>query len=200
MARLKPRNTFVFGLTLVAFLALAVVILLVTRLPDRPLALMRILAFMAYTMAYTSILGVLFNKELIKFFGRMFVKIHHVLTVAALGMMVLHPIFILLGGYPLNYLLPDFTTPFNAFARNGPIALLLFAIASVAAVLRATIKHSWRPVHWLVYLAFMVASIHAALLGMNLQTLVPRLIVGLLVISIIVVYIVKRLPREKRTA
>lgn len=199
MAKLKPRNTYIFGLALVAFLALAIVILLVTRLPDHPLALMRILAFMAYTMAYVSILGVLFSKELVQFFGRMFIKIHHVITVAALGMMVLHPVFILVGGYSLNYLLPDFTTPYNAFARNGPIALLLFAIASVAAVLRATMKHSWRPVHWLVYLAFVVASVHAALLGMNLQSLVSRLIVSLLVISIIIVYIVKRLPRKQRT-
>lgn len=199
MAKLKPRNTFVFGLAVVAFLALAIVILLVTGQPGQPLAPMRILAFMAYTMAYASIFGVLFSKELIQFFGRMFVKIHHFMTVTALSMMVLHPIFILVGGYPLNYLLPDFTTPYNVFARSGPIALLLFAISSVAAVLRATMKQSWRSVHWLVYLAFIVASIHAVLLGMSLQTLVPRLIVGLLVISIIVVYIVKRLPRKKRT-
>lgn len=199
MAKLKPRNTYLFGVALAAFLVLAIVILLATRLPEKPLAPMRILAFMAYTIAYVSILGVLFSKELVQFFGRMFIKIHHVITVAALGMMVLHPVFILVGGYSLNYLLPDFTTPYNAFARNGPIALLLFAIASVAAVLRATMKHSWRPVHWLVYLAFVVASVHAALLGMNLQSLVSRLIVGLLVISIIIVYIVKRLPRKQRT-
>jgi DMSO/TMAO reductase YedYZ heme-binding membrane subunit len=198
MAKPKPHNTFIFGLALVFFLALAVVIQTITG-QGLPLTPLRVFALMGYMMAYTSILGVLFNKELIQFFGRMFIKIHHIMTVAALAMMLLHPIFVLLNGYPLNYLLPDFTTLFNAFARNGPLALLFFAIASLAAVIRATIKHSWRAVHWLVYIAFIIASLHAVLLGMNLQSLVSRLIVGLLVASIIVVYIIKRVPKKKRS-
>lgn len=198
MAKLQSRNNLVFGLVLIGILALAIVIVLVTGQPGEPLALMRILAFMAYLLAYVSILGVLFNQELIRLFGRMFIKVHHVMTVAALSFMILHPLFVLLGGYPLYYLLPDFTSLFNAFARNGPTALVLFAIASAAAVIRATIKHSWRQVHWLVYLAFVVVSVHAVLLGANLQTLIPRVIIGLMVISIIVVYVIKRLPKKKR--
>jgi methionine sulfoxide reductase heme-binding subunit len=197
MAKLQPRNNWVFVVTFLTLLALAIAFLLLTGQPAIAFAPMRILAFMAYLLTYISILGVLYNQELVRIFGRMFIKVHHVMTFTALSLMVLHPIFILFGGYPLYYLLPDFTTPLNAFARNGPIALLLFAIAAVAAVLRATVKKSWRTVHWLVYLAFLVASVHAVLLGTNFQLLVPRIVVGLLAGSVIVIYILKRIPKKK---
>ncbi|MHB1356257.1 MAG: hypothetical protein ACYCZF_09810 [Anaerolineae bacterium] len=197
MAKLQPRNTYLFGLVPVAILALVTGFFLVTEQLSSPLSPMRIMALAGYILTYTAILGIQFSKELVRFYGRMFIRIHHIMVVIALSFMVLHPVLGLVGGYPLSYLIPDLSSLYSALARSGPIALVLFAIASVAAVLRATIKHQWRPAHWLVYIAFLLSSIHAILRGTNLLTLVPRLVVGLMVLSVIVVFVIKRSPRTK---
>lgn len=196
MAGLKPRNTVMFVVGWLVLVIVAVLLMLATGDTFASILPMRVVALIAYLTAFVTILGVLFNKELIKYFGRKFIDVHHVVSVGALALMVLHPLMTLVAGYPLSILLPDFTTLFNAFARTGPIALLLFAAASLFALLRASLKSSWRELHWLVYLGFIVASVHGSLLGANLQGTVARIVVALFALGIVVIYVVKRMPRK----
>ncbi len=198
MSKLQARNTFLFVIIGGAVVALAAILLVITGEPRESLAPMRILGFTAYLLALASILSTLFIQELVHLFGRRFIAVHHIIAATALTAMALHPLFVVLGGYPLYYLLPDFTSGYAFFARNGPVALLLFGAASLSALLRAKLKSSWRMLHWLVYLAFLIASVHAALLGMNLQGTPARIVIGLLGLSVIVIYVLKRQPHKSR--
>ncbi|MCE5259666.1 MAG: hypothetical protein LLG44_11530 [Chloroflexi bacterium] len=200
MNKLRARNSYLFVIIGCAVVALAAILLVITGEPRESLAPMRILGFTAYLLALASILSALFIQELVHLFGRRFIAIHHIITVTALAAMALHPLFVVLGGYPPYYLLPDFTSGYAFFARSGPVALLLFGAASLFALLRAKLKGSWRMLHWLVYLAFLIASVHAALLGMNLQEMPARIGIGLLGLSVIVIFVLKRRPRKIKTA
>ncbi|MHB9033748.1 MAG: hypothetical protein ACYC6L_11965 [Anaerolineae bacterium] len=198
MAKLTPRNNLVLILIFVAVLGLSILFLLLSSAPKETLAPARIMALIAYLLAFVSVVGSVFMRELVKYFGRKFLDTHHIVTLTALAAMVIHPILAVTTLYPVRFLLPDFTSWYNVFARSGPFALLLFVIASLIAWLRARLKLNWRVLHWLVYLAFLVATVHAALLGRNMQTLVPRMILVLLALVVSGVYIYKRNPPQKK--
>jgi DMSO/TMAO reductase YedYZ heme-binding membrane subunit len=133
-------------------------------------------------------------RQIVKFFGRPFIKVHHIVAVAGLVLITLHPTGVLITraslGIPLFSLTPSIL--------GGQTAWVLIALAVLVALLRKKIGRNWRPIHYLNYLAFWLATIHANSIGTDLQSTVIRVISIALAIALIAVFVTVRRRTGKR--
>jgi DMSO/TMAO reductase YedYZ heme-binding membrane subunit len=79
--------------------------------------------------------------------------------------------------------------------------LYLIGIASLAAALRTHVGKRWRVIHILSYVAFLLATFHAAMLGTEFagggtQSASARVAVILMAVAVAATFVQKRLPRR----
>jgi DMSO/TMAO reductase YedYZ heme-binding membrane subunit len=98
----------------------------------------------------------------------------------------------------LDVFLPTFRSLQSFLQFGGAPALWLISVASLAALFRATLRKQWRQIHWLNYLAFLLGTIHAQLLGTNFQHLIVRIVSIAMAGALIGVFVVKRVRKRRR--
>jgi sulfoxide reductase heme-binding subunit YedZ len=81
---------------------------------------------------------------------------------------------------------------------GGPPAWDLLVIASAAALLRASLKKSWRTIHYLTYLAFLIGTTHALLIGTDTQLWPVRIVAILMALAVVYAFVRKRLRPARR--
>ena len=139
-------------------------------------------------------LGVFMNllkKELKTILGQPFINIHHIFVLTGLILITLHPVIFALSIGTLSFFIPDFTS-FPSFSINiGRIAIILIYIGFLAALLRTVLKRKWVTIHRIVYLAFVLAIIHANLIGEDLSNPVIRILYDGIACGIIITGIIK---------
>jgi sulfoxide reductase heme-binding subunit YedZ len=200
----KPKNTRY--LVLIAAVSLLVVAILVGLDPlqeqESWLAwLVRGAALLGYWAVFLSILSSAYLRELIRFFGRPFVKVHHFASVAGLALIALHPVAVAVNSSSLAVFVPRFDSLIVFLTLGGRLALYLIGIAALAALLRANLKRYWRVLHYLNYIAFFLASIHASLIGTTFRGQGARAIilkVVAAVLSLVAVYVFARKQMGRR--
>ncbi len=128
----------------------------------------RAAALLGYVGLFWLIVSSEYVRQMRKLFGRVYLKVHHPLAVVTWVLIAAHPLaYALLVSDP-KVLLPVFW-PFRRFLElGGRAALYLFALASVAAIVRRSLKKGWRYVHRLSFVAFFLVFIHAWLIGTDL--------------------------------
>jgi len=157
----------------------------------------RTFALLGYLCVFVAALSALYMRELVRLFGRPFVKTHHVVTVTGLILLALHGLIVTIGFGP-SVLVPNLGSLRLFFTWGGPIALYLIGIASLAALLRSSsLRKQWRYLHWLNYLAFLLATTHALLLGSDFQSTAMKVIPIVLALALVAVFVFKRLQRGK---
>jgi len=171
MANDRARGMWLLGL--IGLFSLAVAVGLVALRPEgTPLGLTaRIAALMGYQAVFWAIVSSAYVKQVYRLFGRSFVKIHHALSIGGLVWLTLHPLAAALDFASAQILLPQFDSLAVFFRWGGPPALYLLAAAALTAALRRTFDWRWRQIHLLNYIAFWLGTIHAVLLGTDLQSL-----------------------------
>jgi len=153
-------------------------------------------ALFGYTALFWSILSSEYMREMRKVFGRPFLKIHHSLAVIAWGLILTHPVSFALLSKDATVLVPVFS-PFRTFLQlAGRPALYLVGVATVAGLLRRSIKKNWKVVHWLNYMAFLLVFIHAWLIGTDLASGLLRFIWATMAAIVLIVFARKRLGRQ----
>jgi DMSO/TMAO reductase YedYZ heme-binding membrane subunit len=163
------------------FVALLVqVIAIVVTLAQTPgpalWTIVRAAALFGYVALFWAIVSSEYMRELRKLFGRPFLKLHHSLTVAAWVLILTHPLaYVILAGSP-TVLVPIFS-PLSSFLQwAGRTALYLFALATIAGLLRKSLKRYWKYVHKLNYVAFLLVFVHAWLIGTDLSSMLLRIL------------------------
>jgi DMSO/TMAO reductase YedYZ heme-binding membrane subunit len=142
---------------------------------------------------------------LVRFFGRPFVKVHHVASIASLAAMMLHPLAFAWYRGTWSVFVPDFSSLRLFLTLAGRVVWPLVGIAALAAWLRKPIGKNWRVIHSLNYLAFWLVTAHAILIGASFQTLLMRIVAVVLAaitIAILIQSLIKhraRLLRRKRS-
>ncbi|MBN1639772.1 MAG: hypothetical protein JXA09_00960 [Anaerolineae bacterium] len=203
---MKPKNTRYLVLLGVVSLLITVGLISLDPLPSQGSAsalLIRAAALWGYQAVFLSILSSLYLRELVRFFGRPFVKVHHVVAVGGLVLITVHPLTVALRAASAAVFLPRFDS-FRVFLTlGGRVAWPLIVIATLAALFRRRLKVSWRFVHLLNYVAFLLASVHAALIGttfvgQGIRHIVLRIVVGAMAASTILVFVQKRRVTAKR--
>jgi hypothetical protein len=197
MAPLKARNTGY--LVLVGCVALALVSGLVSLQPyGTPLNwFTRGAALLGYLAIFLSIISSNYMRQLVRFFGRPFVRVHHILSVTGLILITLHPLGVAWSSASLRVFLPRFGSWLAFLQWGGPPAWYLIHIGSLAAVRRRSIRN-WRTVHLLNYVAFLLGTIHAILIGTDFQSTVAKAVAVALAVVIVAIFIQKRFRGRKQ--
>jgi len=192
----KARNTRVLVLVGLAAVSITIGLEALTA-QGSPLSLaIRGMALMGYQFVFLSIVSSAYMVELVRFFGRPFIKVHHVLSVSGLAFITLHPLLVALRAGSMSVFLPAFDSLERFLMLGGRPAWYLIAIAVCAALLRQRIG-GWRSVHFLNYVAFALATAHANLLGANFQSLAPRVVSWAMLAAVLAVFVHKRLRGRK---
>ncbi len=203
---MKPKNTRY--LILAGVILLAIVIGLLSLNPLQPQQswltwLARGAALSGYSAVFLSILSSAYLRTLVRFFGRSFVKVHHVASVTGLGLLVLHPVAVAINTSSAAVFVPRFDSLLIFFTLGGRLAWYFIGVASLVALFRMRFRNYWRTVHYLNYIAFFLASIHAALLGTTflgrgVQGIVLKAVLALLALTVVYVFVRKRRGRPSR--
>jgi predicted ferric reductase len=181
-------------LVLVGFLALVLVGGLVSLQPyGSPLNwLIRGTALMGYLAIFLSIVSSAYVRQVYRVFGRPFVKVHHILSVMGLVLLTLHPLGAAIDAASPSVFLPRFDSWVVFLELGGRPAWYLVAAASLAAVLRRSIGQNWRVVHFLNYAAFLLGTVHAAMIGTDFQYTIVKAVSVALALVAVVIFIQRR--------
>ncbi len=191
----KRRISYLAALGLVL---LIIAVLLDLNVPDRGTLniIIRITALTAYWIVFLSIISSHYMRELVRYFGQSFVKIHHMGTITALILMIVHPVAVAIRAGSLDVFVPVLDSWYDFLFFGGRQALYLFLLAALAAWLRKTWKSTWRPLHWLTYLAFWFATAHGIMIGENLGTPLLQAISIAMAGATVAVFALKRIGRQ----
>lgn len=193
----KLKNAWVLWIIGLATAGITVLAELTTPVVSPLTAAIRASALTGYQLVFWAILSSAYVPQLVRFFGRPFVKIHHLASITGLVFITLHPILVAVDSRSAGVFLPRFDSVQVFLQLGGRPAWYLIAVAVAAAFLRQRLGGGWRAVHALNYLAFALATAHANLLGGNFQS--PALRVGswLLAGTMLGVFVWKRV-RQRR--
>jgi predicted ferric reductase len=154
-------------------------------------------ALMGYQSVFLAIVSSAYMRQLVRLFGRPFVQVHHVVSVSGLILITLHPLGVALDNATISVLVPRFESGLASLRLGGQLAWYLIALAALVALLRRSVGRSWRVVHRLNYVAFLSATVHANLIGTNLQYIVVRALSIVMALVIVGVFVQKRLRRRR---
>jgi DMSO/TMAO reductase YedYZ heme-binding membrane subunit len=155
------------------------------------------MALLGYQSVFLAIVSSAYMRQLVRLFGRPFIQVHHVVSVTGLILITLHPLGVALNEATISVLVPRFDSAL-AFPRlGGQLAWYAIALAALVALLRRSIGQPWRVVHMLNYIAFLLATVHANLIGTDLQHIVTRAVSTVMALVIMGVFVQKRLRRRR---
>ncbi len=191
--RSKPKNTVYLILLVLAVLLASVGLVILDPPGSLSYGIVRVTALIAYQAIFLSIVSSVYLTQLVRFFGRPFIKVHHVVSIAGLVSMMLHPLMLAWEVGSWSVFVPRWWPPVDFIRFSGRVVWPLVGLAALAAWLRSKWK-SWRVVHYLNYVAFWLVTGHAILIGTNFQSLIVRIVAVAMVLATIAVLIRKRLP------
>ncbi len=127
-------------------------------------------ALVGYQFVFLAVISSAFVKPLVRTYRKPFIRLHHWVSITGLALLVLHPILLVIVLKSTAVLTAAYTS--GEFLRYaGSPALTAFILASLAAVLRTRLNTVWRYVHWLNYVALLLGTAHAVLLGTSVALL-----------------------------
>ena len=190
----------VWYLALLGFVALILVVGLVSlRSPDSPVRwVIRVTATLGYLALFLATVSSAYMRQLVRFFGRPFVQVHHIMSISGLILIIVHPLAVAWDAASWRVFIPALDSWRSFLTYGGRVVWPLAGIASLAAWLRKPIGRNWRVVHYLNYVAFWLATAHAVLIGTNFQSVVMRVVAGLMALAVVAVFVQKRLGMRRR--
>ncbi len=161
--------------------------------------IIRATAMLGFLAVFLTAISAVFMRELYQLLGRPFIRVHHVVAVAGLVLVTLHPVGVAIRSSSLRVFLPDFSSVDAFLSLGGRPAWYLIGLASLAALFRTRIKQSWRAIHYLNYVAFFLATAHALMIGPDFGSLAMRGVAALMALALVGVFVHKRLKRWRLT-
>ena len=196
MSPMQKRNTLLLLLVVPAVVGVSLLVQLVSPVAWWQIVLVRSLALSGYQLVFLAALSSASLPAMAKTFGRPFVAVHHVATIAGFVAMLAHPFAYALSVGSLEIFIPRADSVVDFFRWGGRPALFLFLVAVVAALLRLAFKKGWRSFHLAVYLAFILVTVHANLIGTTfLASPVVRVVSWAMAAAATVVFVRKRIQR-----
>lgn len=198
-SRRQKRRRGLLYLILGGVLGLILVGVLIALKPiGRPLSwAIRAAALLGYLALFSASLASAYMREMFKVFGRPFIGVHHILSVSALILVTLHPLMVALRSSDLLVFLPDFSSLYRFLSLGGRPAWYLIGAAALAALLRTRLKQSWRTIHYLNYIAFLLTTVHAISIGTDFTSLVMKAVAVIMALILVAVFVRKRIQRRR---
>jgi sulfoxide reductase heme-binding subunit YedZ len=196
----KSKNTWALILCGGVALLLTVEIVALDSLSTPLDGVIRAGALMGYIGVFLAALSSNYMRELTRFFGRSFIKVHHIVSVTALIALTVHAIGVAWRAGSVSTFLPSFASWQLFFTLGGRPAFWLLAVTSLTALFRTAIGKNWKVIHWLNYLVFILGTIHAQLIGPNFQHIGVRIVSGTMALVLIGVFVWKRTRKQRARA
>jgi hypothetical protein len=152
---------------------------------------------LGYAYVFLACLSSAFLKEMNRYFGRPYLRVHHLLVTMGLTLLTVHGLTVAWDSRSAAVFLPRFGSVEGFLMWGGPPAYILIWIAAAAAGLRLSLGAG--VLHWLNYIAFMLATAHALMIGTDFSHSVPRWTATAMAIIVIAVFLNKRF-RERTSA
>jgi hypothetical protein len=180
---------------IVVLLAIAAIVL---RPDEEPLHwVVRGAGMVGYVAMFLSILSSAYMRELYRLLARPFLWGHHVLSVSGLVLITMHPLALAIETASAAVFVPRFDSWKILLQLGGRPALYLVAIASLGALLRKHWRKGWRTLHMVNYVAFLLGTVHAVLIGTDFGQPWLRLIPIAMVLVVVAVFFRKRLGQRR---
>jgi predicted ferric reductase len=178
----------IYGIILLIIVLVTYIIL---QTPEEPIVMLRRFAgTFGYLTLFLAIITSEYMAKIKKITGLTFINAHHNLARIGILLILVHPFTFVLQGRGIQIFSP--ISPTNIFiALGGRPALYLFLVAAGIAIYRKKYR-SWRKVHYLSYLAFLLVSIHAPMIGADFRFNIMRVLVLAMAVTVIAVFIDKR--------
>jgi DMSO/TMAO reductase YedYZ heme-binding membrane subunit len=163
--------------------------------PEEPIEMIR---RFAGTFGYLTIFFAIVSSEYItkikKLAGLPFMKAHHNLARIGVFLILIHPLTFILEGQSIRIISPFYSMSIfiNLFGRP---ALYLFLLAAGIALYRKKYKN-WKKIHYLNYLAFLLVSVHAVMIGIDFKLSIMRTLALVMALIVAGVFINKRLGNK----
>ncbi|MBN2390830.1 MAG: ferric reductase-like transmembrane domain-containing protein [Anaerolineae bacterium] len=196
----KSKNTWVLILCGVVDLLLTGGIVALDSLSAPLDGVIRAGALMGYLGVFLAALSSNYMRELTRFFGRSFIKVHHIVSVTALVALIVHAVGVAWRSGSASAFLPSFASWRLFFALGGRPAFWLLAVTSLTALFRTTIGKNWKVIHWLNYIAFALGTIHAQMIGTSFVHLGLRIVAWVMLAVLIGVFVWKRTRKRRALA
>ena len=199
MAR-EPKYTWVFVVVgfVLAGVMLGIILLVGTESPVW--TVVRFGALLGYVAVFLACLSSAFLRQLVQTFGRSFVQVHHIVSVSGLVLLLVHALGVAWDARSLIVFIPPFSSLTRFLEFGGRPAIWMIGVASLVALLRATLRKSWRPIHWLNYVAFLLGTVHGVLIGTDFELLPVRVLSIAMAVVVVGVFVWKRMEAARRRA
>lgn len=191
------RKTKTWPLIVLGVASVALITILLLSQPTTPLYFfLHAAALLGYLMIFFASVSSIYLRELVRWLGRPFIQTHHFISIAGLVMITLHPILVAIAFRNPAVFVPDFRSAMAFLQAGGRLGLYLLFVAALAALIRKAIGPHWRYVHWLTYLTFWLGTIHAILIGPNVQSWPVRVLFVALALVLVYVLVRRRLTTK----
>jgi DMSO/TMAO reductase YedYZ heme-binding membrane subunit len=157
----------------------------------------RVAGMVGYVATFLAILSSAYMRALYRLLGRPFLWGHHIVSISGLVLITFHPIAFAIETANAAVFVPRFDSWLVFWELAGRPALYLMAIASLGAWLRRRWRKSWRTIHMLNYVAFLLGTVHAVLIGTDFGQPFLRLVPITMALVTIAVFIRKRLGQRR---
>ncbi len=194
----KPENTWMLIAGVVLALSVAGAVVALDPLSASTEGVIRVAAVSGYLTIFLAALSSNYMRELTRFFGRAFVRVHHVASLTALVALLVHAATVVWRAGSVSVVVPLLSSARVFVSQGGRPALWLILIAAAVALLRKKIGTQWKMIHRFNYLAFLLGTIHAQMLGRNFQHLAVRIVSAAMAAGVVVVFVLKRRTEARR--
>ena len=191
MAKRKPKNSWILGLGALVLILLVVGTVTLDQIALPVNGLVRAAAVVGYLCIFLAVVSSNYMRELTKYFGRPFIRVHHMASLTALAALVIHAVTVAWTWKMPAIFIPSMEMP-------QALAFWLLAVAALSAVFRKTIGRKWKYVHWVNYLVFLLGTLHAQTLGANFQHLGIRIVSVLMALIVVFLFVWKRTAKRRR--
>jgi len=177
------------------FVIASIVALILYALFQKPEEAVKMIYRAAGTLGYLFIFLAIVSSEYMartkKILGAGFIKAHHSLSRLGVLLMIIHPLAFAVEEQSILVFLPVFYPPGKFLELAGRPAFYLFLLAAGVAVYRKKYRN-WRKVHYLNYLAFLLVSVHAVMIGTDFESNLSRVLALAMTIIVIGIFVHKR--------
>ena len=195
----KPAKWFLFG-TFSMYIVVTLLMFLKPP-PDTFDFMIRWGALIGYASIFMATLLSNYLREVYKYLGQSFLKVHHYFAIVGIILVTAHPLFFSIKVMNPLVFVPDVSSWSAFWSLAGRPALYLIYVACIAAILRKKVKKYWKMIHALMYAALLFGLVHAIMIGTDFTNAegAPMIILFCAMFTAsVLVFINKRLLSRKR--
>ena len=194
----KRTNALLFYLAILSLYSLVIILFLLTAIRNPYDFFIRICALLGFTSIFIASIMSPFMVQIYKYFGKSFIKVHHLFSISGLILATIHPIAFAIYQMNIAVFVPVFYPFYDFWLLAGRPALIIIYIAVLAGVLRKKIPNHWKQIHFLNYVALFFGLIHGILIGTDFKNPAILILFSIMIICAFCGLIYKRYTIFKR--